>query len=139
MEVAMRRATTTAVALAIVAAALCGGLLRLTPEANATASQTRPSSAVTEAPTAGQYYQDPDDWRRREYRRERRRAEEQARIEDAARREAWRIEQERAQRRAERRAWRDDGRRWREEQWRREQWERQQYAPPPGVIIQRGW
>jgi hypothetical protein len=113
-----------------------GGSLALAPEVDAAASKT---PYATGTPTAAQYYQDPDDWRRREYRRERRRVEEQARIEDAARREAWRIEQERAQRRAERRGWRDE-RRWREEQWRREQWDQQQYyGPQGGVIIQRSW
>lgn len=50
----------------------------------------------------GHYY--GDDWERRRYWRERRRAHDEARIAEAARQEAYRIEQERAERRAWRRA-----------------------------------
>jgi hypothetical protein len=48
-------------------------------------------------------YYGPSDWERRQYRRERRHARDQARINEAARREAARIEWERRQRRAARR------------------------------------
>ena len=68
---------------------------------------------------AGPYYGD-DGWERRRQWREWRRERDEARIAEAARREAWRIEQEREQRRAWRHA-------------RREQ--RFGYAPS----FQRGW
>lgn len=53
----------------------------------------------------GEPYQG-DDWERRRHRREWRREREERRIEEAARREAWRIEREREERRAWRRAMR---------------------------------
>ena len=61
-----------------------------------------------------------DGWERRQQWREWRRERDEARIAEAARREAWRIEQEREQRRAERRAWRE-----------------QRYGYGPGYF--RGW
>ena len=54
---------------------------------------------------AGPYYGD-DGWERRQW-REWRRERDEARIAEAARREAWRIEQEREQRRAWRHAMRE--------------------------------
>ena len=68
---------------------------------------------------AGPHYAD-DGWERRQRWREWRRERDEARIVEAARREAWRIEQEREQRRA----------------WRRAQGE-QQYGYGPGFY--RGW
>ena len=69
-----------------------------------------PSDAVRPAVEPVQYYQEwrgPQDFdEHRHYRRQMRRAYEEERINEAARREAWRIERERA----ERRAWRHEQR-----------------------------
>jgi hypothetical protein len=65
----------------------------------------------------GPQYRPDDGWERRRQWRELRRERDEARIAEAARQEAWRIEQEREQRRA----------------WRREQ----RYGYAPGYY--RGW
>ncbi len=101
----MRKTTLTTIA----AAAL--GLSALAPASGSAG----PASVAPVAPTvavhsvqywgAGPYSH--DDWERRDQWREWRRERDEARIAEAARREAWRIEQEREQRRAWRRAMRE--------------------------------
>ena len=72
---------------------------------------------------AGPHWDD-DGWERRRQWREWRERQDEARIAEAARREAWRIEQEREQRRA----------------WRRAQREQHYgYGPVYGYGYQRGW
>ena len=76
---------------------------------NASAAQAAPQPSASAVPAQMvQYYVQPrhydDDWERRRYWREQRRARDDARIAEAARREAYRIEQERMQRRAWRHA-----------------------------------
>ena len=68
-------------------------------------------------------YQSDDGWERRRQWREWRRERDEARIAEAARREAWRIDQERKQRRA----------------WRRAVREQYGYGPVYGYGHQRGW
>lgn len=85
------------------AALLTASLLAL---ASQPASAAPAARALAAAPVAAQtvQYWDPrtgdDRWERRQQWRAWRRDQDEARIADAARREAWRIEQEREQRRA---------------------------------------
>ena len=101
-------------ALTMIAAAALG-LSALAPASGSAAS----AAAAAAAPVASaemihtvQYwgagpYQSDDGWERRLQWREWRRERDEARVAEAARREAWRIEQEREQRRAWRRAQRE--------------------------------
>jgi flagellar biosynthesis/type III secretory pathway protein FliH len=114
----MRRTTMTL----ITAAAL--GLIALTP-ANGSAAPAATPMPPSEMIHTVQYwgaapYRSDEDWERRRHWRERREQRDEARIAEAARREAWQIEQEREQRRA----------------WRHAQRE-QQFGYTPG--FQRGW
>jgi hypothetical protein len=100
------------------------GLVALTP-ANGSAAPTTIRVSPSEMVHTVQYwgappYRSDDDWERRRHWRERREQRDEARIAEAARREAWRIEQEREQRRA----------------WRHPERE-QRFGYAPG--FQRGW
>ena len=99
----MRRMITMAAAAALVGTTAMAPTLA--PAASAAAAPIaapgplRPVQFYGAAP----FYGD-DGWERRRQRREWRQHQDEARIAEAARREAWRIEQEREQRRAWRRA-----------------------------------
>jgi hypothetical protein len=98
-------------AVVVLAAVALGGIVGLT---------SVPASALqgTAAPEIGRQVMQPiqyysgrpyhdERWERRRYWREHRRMRDEARIAEAARREAWRIEQEQAARRAWRHAQRE--------------------------------
>lgn len=85
------------------AAAMTTSLLTLTAHnASAAPAATSVAAPPAVAQTVQYWYQRPYDgnWERRQQWREWRRERDEARIAEAARREAWRIEQEREQRRA---------------------------------------
>jgi uncharacterized membrane protein YhiD involved in acid resistance len=102
----MRRLT-----MAALAAAAALGVTAVAPNAATAASASAPSMIIEAVVHTVQYYgpRHHYDGHRARHRhwREHRRAREEARIADAARREAHRIEQERAARRAWRHAGRD--------------------------------
>ena len=109
---------------ALVVAAL-GGTAAQAPGASATAAAPGVSRDAALLHTA-QYYGErhySGDWGPRHRWREHRRAHEGARIAEAARREAYRIEQERMQHRA----------------WRRAMREQQGYGPTYGYGHHRSW
>jgi hypothetical protein len=120
--------------MAMAAAALLVGATALAPT-RAPAASAAAAAAADHAPVAapqllhpaqfygtGPYWGD-DGWERRRHWREWRERRDEARIAEAARREAWRIEQEREQRRA----------------WWRAQREQSGYGPAYGYGHQRGW
>jgi hypothetical protein len=97
----MRRWTMAALAVAAL-----GGTAAQVPS-TAAAAQVSPDAALLHT---AQYYGERfyrDGWEPRQHWREHRRAHDEARIAEAARREAYRIEQERMQRRAWRHAQRE--------------------------------
>jgi hypothetical protein len=96
-------------ALAALAVAALGGTAARVPSAAAAAAAAHVSPDAALLHTAQYYGERPyrGDWRPRHRWREQRRAHDEARIAEAARREAYRIEQERMQRRAWRHAQRE--------------------------------
>ena len=96
-------------ALAALAVAALGGTAARVPSAAAAAAAAHVSPDAALLHTAQYYGERPyrGDWGPRHRWREQRRAHDEARIAEAARREAYRIEQERMQRRAWRHAQRE--------------------------------
>ena len=120
----MRRSVkTVAIAAVLVGAAALAPKPSLAGEADAASVAAPRLLHPVQFYGSGPYWGD-DGWERRRQWREFRRERDEARIAEAARREAWRIEQEREQRRAWRRAMRE---------------QRYGYDPAYGYGHHRGW